>query len=269
MNLFEIFLIQPLVNGLILFYRVLGGNMGLAIIAFSIFLRLILNPLTAPYLESMKKMRDLAPQLEKLKKKYKTNKIKMAQAQAELYRQKGVNPSSGCLTYLLQIVILITFFNVFTRTLAGANDPTSTFNELLYQPLKFSPGESLNTKFLYVDITKPDVLDFPFLSFSLPGPIVILASLTQFISAKVSTSYTLMQEKISKKTPQKSDDVQTAMQKSMIYTFPLLTLIVGMKFASGLALYWFVFSLIQTYQQIKTQGWGELTPAVEKIKKVL
>jgi membrane protein insertase Oxa1/YidC/SpoIIIJ len=53
--------------------------------------------------------------------------------------------------------------------------------------------------------------------------------------------YTKAEEKVAKKTSEKSDDFQVAMQKSMIYTFPLFTLFIGMQFASGLAIYWLVF----------------------------
>ena len=73
--MFETILIQPLANGLILFYKLLGGNLGVAIIGFSIFLRFALNPLTKPYMKSMQKMKELAPQLEKLKRKYKGDKM--------------------------------------------------------------------------------------------------------------------------------------------------------------------------------------------------
>jgi len=58
------------------------------------------------------------------------------------------------------------------------------------------------------------------------------------------------------------------MQKSMIYTFPLFTLLIGIRFASGLALYWLVFSLTQMYQQVRTQGWGELTPWLTRFNLV-
>src|SRR3990172_6088182 len=173
MNIFTTFLIQPLANGLILFYKLLGHNMGLAIIGFSLFLRFIFNPLTKPYMNSMKKMKDLTPQLAKLKKKH-NDKVKLAQAQADLYKQRGVNPGAGCLPYLLQIVVLIAFFNVFTRTLSPDGDPLGRFNELLYAPLQFAQGESINTKFLYLDITKPDVFKSSSLPFPIPGPILIL-----------------------------------------------------------------------------------------------
>ena len=265
MNIFTTLLIQPLANGLILFYRFLGSNMGLAIIGFSFALRFLLNPLTKPYMKSMKKMKDFEPQLAKLKEKHKDDKKKLMEAQKEFYRQKGINPGAGCLPYLLQIVVLIALFNVFTRVLSPDGDVISKFNELLYAPLKFSEGQSLNTKFLYLDVTKPDAFKVAFLPFVIPGPILIFAALLQFLSAKMMAPIQKVEEKVAKKTPGAADNLQVSMQKSMSLTFPLFTLIFGLKFPSGLALYWFLFSLFQAYQQYKTSGWGGLTPLVSKI----
>ena len=266
MNIFTAILIQPLANGLMVFYKLLGGNMGLAIIVYTIFLRFILNPLTKPYMESMKKMKDLAPQILKLKKKHGNDKVKFAQAQADFYKEKGINPGAGCLPYILQIVVLIAFFNVFMKALSPNGDATAQFNQLLYQPLKFAEGDVLNTKFLYLDITRPDKFNLPFLPFSIPGPLLIITALVQFLSAKINTPYTEIEEKVADKTSEKGDDFQVAMQKSMIYTFPLFTLLIGMNFASGLAIYWLVFSLTQAIQQIKSQGWGGLASWAEKFK---
>jgi len=239
--------------------------MGLAILGFGLFLRVILNPLTKPYMESMKKMKDFAPQLEKLKKRHTGDKVKLAQAQSEFYKQKGINPGAGCLPYLLQIVVLIAFFNVFSRVLTPNGDIVVRFNELLYEPLKFGAQEIINTKFLYLDVTRPDVINIPFLPLPLPGPVLILAALVQFLSAKIMAPYVKEEEKIAEKTDEKADDIQAAMQKSMIYTFPLMTLVIGFRFASGLALYWLLFSIYQAIQQYNSQGWGGLTPWIEKI----
>jgi YidC/Oxa1 family membrane protein insertase len=268
MNIFVIFFVQPLANGLILFYRLLGENMGLAIIGFTFFLRFILNPLNKPYMESMKKMRDLAPELEKVKVKFKDDKLKLAQAQAELYKQNKVNPGAGCLPYILQIVILIAFFNVFSRTLVVGTDTTTSFNNLLYPQLRFGEGQSINTNFLYFNITHPDTFKIPGISFALPGPLLILAALLQFLTAKISLPYIKIEEGAAKRTSDQTDDMQVSMQKSMIYMFPLMTIMVGMKFASGLALYWLVFSSTQIYQQVRSQGWGELSPFIHKLKLV-
>ena len=263
--MFTTILIEPLANGLILFYRLLGSNMGLAIIGFSLFLRLILTPLTRPYMKSMKRMREIAPNVEKLKKKYKGDKVKFAKAQADLYKQKGISPGAGCIPYILQIVVLIAFFNVFTRTLSADGDPTSRFNDLLYPFLQFDQGEIVNTNFLYLDVTTPDVIKLDFLPFNLPGPILILAALVQFVSAKITAPFQKAQEKVAEKTPGAADDIQTAMQKSMVFTFPLFTLIIGLNFPAGLAIYWFMFSLIQAYQQYRSSGWGGLTPFLTKV----
>lgn len=238
--------------------------MGLAILGFGLFLRIVLNPLTKPYMESMKKMKEFGPQLEKLKKKYKGDKVKLTQAQSEFYKQKGINPGAGCLPYLLQIVVLIAFFNVFTRTLTPNGDIVTSFNSLLYEPLKFAAGEVVNTKFLYLDVTKPDVFPVSFLPFSMPGPVLLLAAFVQFISAKIMSPYVEAEEKVAKKTKGMADDVQVAMQQSMVYTFPLFTLVFGMRFASGLALYWLLFSLYQAAQQYKSHGWGGLTPWIKR-----
>ncbi len=263
MNIFQILLTQPLANGLALSYQLLGQNMGIAIIFFSVFLRFILTPLTRPYMDSMKKMKSYQKDLNKLKNKHKGDKKKYMQAQADFYKDKGINPSAGCLPYLLQIVVLIAFFNVFSRVLGPGGDIVSKFNALLYEPLKFASDANINTRFLYLDITKPDTIT-GILPFALPGPFLILAALVQFISAKISAPYIEVEEKIAQKTKTESDDMQVAMQKSMVYTFPLITLLVGINFASGLVLYWFIFSAFQAYQQYRSSGWGGLTPWLKK-----
>lgn len=264
MEIFNTLLVQPLANGLIIFYNLLGDNLGLGIIGFTIFLRLMLNPLTKPYMQSMKKMKEFGPQLAKLKNKHKGDKVKQAQAQADFYKEKGINPGAGCVPYLIQIVILIAFFRVFTTTLSG-DDPTASFNEMLYEPLKFSQGEILNTQFLGHDLTQPAVINVDFLPFALPGLLLIFAALIQFVSAKIMQPYIEAEEKVAKKTEKKDDDMQVALQKSMVLTFPLFTLVFGMKFPAGLALYWLTISLFQTIQQYRNAGWGGMTPLINRI----
>lgn len=265
MNIFNIILIQPLANGLILFYKVLGQNMGIAIIAFSLFLRFILNPLTKPYMASMKKIKDAEPQLSKLKEKYKGDKQGLMKAQADFYKEKGINPGAGCLPYLLQIVVLIALFNVFTKVLVSGPESMNTLNTYLYQPLKFAEGTTISSNFLYLDITKPDKFVIPGLPFPLPGPILLLAALLQLASSVMMMPRVTAEQKLAKKTSGKEDDLQASMQKSTMYTFPLFTIIFGMSFSSGLALYWAVFSAFQVWQQFQTSGWGGLSPFIEKI----
>lgn len=263
-NIFNIILIQPLANGLILFYNLLGQNFGIAIIAFSTVLRLVLTPLTKPYMDSMKRIKELAPNIQKLKAKYKGDKMKFAQAQADLYKEKGINPSAGCLPYILQIVVLIAFFNVFSNTIYSG-DVVANFNKLLYPALKFMEGQTINTSFLYLDLTKPDIFRIPSIPFPIPGPLLILSALIQFFSAKMMMPLVAAEKKVSEKTKGEEDDIQVAMQQSSLYTFPLFTLFFGVQFPSALALYWIMFSLFQMVQQYGSSGWGGATPWLKKL----
>lgn len=268
----QIPIITPLLlNGLILFYKLLGGNLGVAIIVFSLVLVFSMRPLTKPYMESMKKIRAMEPQLAKLRKKFGKDKMKMSQAQAELYKQNKINPMAGCLPYILQFVILIALFGVFTTTFpknVDVNTITVDLNKHLYAPLQFSLGQTLNTKFLYLDISQPDKLNrlIQGIPDFIPGIFVILATLGQFLSVKIMAPYLSEEEKIAKKSKGKGDDMQVAMQSSMTYMLPLMTLYFGLQFQSGLALYWLVFSVVNVWQQVQMSGWGSLTPQINLLK---
>ena len=144
--------------------------------------------------------------------------------------------------------------------MAGGADTTAAINELLYPFLKLAPGEIVNTQFLWLDLTQPNTINIPALPFPLPGALLIVAAAIQFISAKITAPYAEAQDRVAKSTPQKSDDMQATIQKSMIYTFPAITIIIGLRFPAGLAIYWLVFSAIQAYQQYRSTGWGGLTP---------
>lgn len=266
MNIFTIALVQPLANGLAIFYRLFGSNMGLAIIGFSVFLKFILDPLTRKSLENMKQMNDLRPQLQKLQAKHKGDRQKYMRAQADFYKEKGFNPSAGCLPQIVQIVVLYAFLSIFNQVLKADGQIVDHFNNLLYPPLKFAADTVINTRFLYLDILKPDAFNIAGIPFGIPGPLLILAAIAQFVSAKIMQPFIQKEEKIAKKTPEKSDDAMVMSQQYTILMLPFLTIIFGLRFASGLALYWLVFSLIQTWQQYKIAGAGSLTPFVNKIK---
>lgn len=246
--------------------------MGLAIIAFSVFLRIVLLPLTRPYMESMKKMREHQKDIDKLKRRHKGDRQALMKAQSDFYKEKGINPSAGCLPYLLQIVVLIFLFRVFSMVFVPNADIAQKFNELLYQPLRFSATEQVNTHFLYLDVAKPDrlndLLSLPSSAPAIPGLFIIAAALLQLVSAKMAAPYVEEEKKAAKKTKEMGDDMAVAMQGSMIYMFPLMTLVIGLNFASSLALYWVSFSAFQAWQQYQASGWGGATPWIARLKKV-
>ena len=264
-QIWNLVLFQPLVNGLIFLYKIFG-NLGAAIIILTLVLRAILIPLTVPSIEASKKMAELAPELEKLKKRYGGDKQKFAQAQMELYRQKKINPAAGCLPQIIQLIILIALYQAFIQVLRiNGTEVIAKLNEILYSPLRLPLETKINLSFLYLDLSKPDV--FRFSGMPIPGIFLILAALTQFLSSKMMQPAVKTQEKIAQKTEEKADDIATSMQSQMLYLFPLMTILIGFTFPSGLILYWFIFSLFQLSQQYFLSGWGGLTPWIEKIRK--
>ncbi|MFH1840910.1 MAG: YidC/Oxa1 family membrane protein insertase [Candidatus Shapirobacteria bacterium] len=242
-------LYQPLVNALIFLYELLFHNFGLAIIFLTVALRAVMIPLTLPSLKAAAKMKELQPELNKLKKQYAGDKKALAAAQLELYKKYGINPAAGCLPQIVQLVVLIALYQAFIRVLNANGEMVTRLNEVLYAPLKLAEGAVINTRFLYLDLAKPDVFRLSGLSFPLPGVFLVLAAAVQFLSAKMMMPVADKQAAIAEKTAEKSDDLATAMQTQSVYIFPLMTIFIGFTFPSGLVLYWFVFSAFQMGQQ--------------------
>ena len=105
------------------------GNWGLAILAVTFLIRLLLFPLTAKSYVSMKKMQKLAPKMNAIRDKYKKAKSDAAQRQKmntelmALYQAEGYNPMSGCLPIVLQLPVLVAFYNVLSRSIELRHAP--------------------------------------------------------------------------------------------------------------------------------------------------
>jgi len=253
-ELWHLLLYQPLVNALIFLYQILFGNLGLAILALTILIRALLIPLTLPSMRAAQKMKELAPDLEKLKKKHQNDKQAYARAQMALYKKHGANPAAGCLPQIIQLIILIALYQAFRQVLYENGEMIARLNEILYSSLKLPAETIINTHFLYLDLAKPDIFRLPkeFLGGLLPGipgPFLIGAAIVQFLSSKLMSPAVKNAQKQAKKTPGELDDMATSMQKQMLYLFPLMTILIGFSFPSGLVLYWFIFSAFTALQQ--------------------
>jgi YidC/Oxa1 family membrane protein insertase len=241
MILFDAILINPILNLLILFYKIFLGNFGWAIIGLTLFLRVLFLPLTIPSLKAAQKQRELQPELAKLKKKHGKDREKMARAQMDLFRRHNINPASGCFFQLIQIVFLIALYQVFIRVLNTNGQAVVQLNQLLYANfLKFAPGQELNLHFFFWDLAKAD----PYLV--LP----VLAGLSQFALSKLMMPAIEKGQEKAKETPDKSDDLMYTMQSQTMYLMPLMTVFIGWRLPSGLVLYWLASTLFSLGQQI-------------------
>lgn len=257
-NIWNTLLFYPLLNALVWLYQ-LTGNFGWAIILLTVGLRAVMTPMVWSSMKTMKKQQELNPEIAKLKGKFKDDKQGLMTAQAELYKQHGLNPAAGCLPQILQIVVLIALFNAFNLVLhTPAAELVAKLNPLLYPFNQLAANTQISTWFFGIDMIKPNLINIPGLPFAVPGLLVILSAVVQFLSSKMM----MPEEKIVKKD---DDDIMSASQEQMLYMFPLMTLIFGYQFPGGLVLYWFVFSLVSGIQQYFATGWGGLSPWLRRL----
>ena len=192
------------------------GNYGIAIIIVTILMRIVIFPLTLKQEKSMKKMRELQPEIEKIKEKYKDNPQEYQQKTAELYRESGVNPLGGCLPLLIQMPVFVALYWAFSGNAIPAD-----------------------AKFLWFTLKQPDRL-FMIGNFAFNLLPILNVGVT-YIQQKIMTSATSGQES--------SQQMQT-----MLYMMPLMMLFIFYKMPSGVTLYYLVsgaLSLVQQYFILK------------------
>lgn len=238
-QIFHSFIFQPIYNALILLYNVIPvHDLGVAIILLTVIVRLLLYPISKKQIESQKKLQDLQPEIKKLQDKYKDDKEKKGRALMEFYKEKKVNPASGCLPLVVQIVFFIALYQAF---IAGINF-NSTCGDL-YSFVACPSGINMNF-FGILDLAKPNVV------------LAVIAAAGQFVQTKMMMS--------KNPAPAKKGDFSSIMNQQMLYLGPLLTLFIGMKFPAGLALYWVVNTLFAIVQQYLTMKEPERVPGDNK-----
>ncbi len=204
-------------------------NWGLAIIVFSIILKALLYPLSAPQMRASQKMRLLAPQMTAIRDKHKDDMQKQQKEIMNLYGEYGVNPMGGCFPTLLQMPILYTLWTVFRTNL---NLRQSDF------------------AFWIHDLSIPDTIvdfGFSFMGLKSISGLALLMGVTMFIQQKLT--------------------ITDPRQKSLIYVMPIMFTLMFSSFPSGLNLYYFMFNLIGIGQQIYINQYSSKTLTLEQMKQ--
>jgi len=229
-QLFHSIIYQPIYNALIFLYNIVPGHdLGVAIILLTIIIRVILYPLAKKQIESQKKMQEIQPEIKKLQEKYKGDKEKQGKELMRFYKEKKVNPASGCLPLVVQIIFIIALYQALV---AGIN-----FSECKGLYSFVACPATIKTGFLGIlDLAKPSIV------------LAILTAAAQFVQTKM-----MMGTIKSAPTSGKGDFAQT-MNKQMLYLGPLLTLFIGARFPAGLPLYWLVMTLFMIAQQYWVMG---------------
>jgi YidC/Oxa1 family membrane protein insertase len=285
----------PLFNLLIFLYELPFLDLALAIIVFTIIIRTLLAPLFVRQIRSQKEMQRMQPLVREVQRKHKGNRQKIAEETMALYKEHGVNQFGGCLPVLLQLPLLLALYQALLRasgTITGftVNDGNRQWFEQLqaagvvdalgnntYQvafdgacnlpaysqlpqflplncqliaPIHLESHVNTTVSWLFnLDLAKIDhVFAIGIGGTFAISALAIIAAILQFVQVKMTSA------------PANPDDPTAGMTNTMMYTFPLLTIVWGGIFPSGLILYWIVYTAYLIGQQYLIMGWGNLFP---------
>lgn len=246
-------LVGFMINVLLYIYSLVGQNFGIAIILFTIIVRLATHPLTVKQLKGSTAMQDMQKDKRwiEAQKKYKNDKEKLSQEQMKLYKELGVNPFASCLPTLIQLPIIIGLYQAVIQALAATPfDLIQLTNKVYAGYLNISQLFPLHNRFLWMDLSKPDILNIP----GIPFPIPILAVLV------VISTY--IQSKLTTPPPASPDDQSAQMTGMMTIYMPILMGWMAFTLASGLSLYFVVSNIIGIVQYaiLGKVNWSNLLP---------
>lgn len=253
--MWDMFIIDPMVNTLLLTYG-LVANFGIAIILFTVLVRMITYPLTIQQMKGAQVMQDMQQSKEwkDMQKKYKDDKQRLQQEQAKLMQSMGVNPFSSCLPTLIQFPIIIGLYQAIIRALAVTPVQLLDLSWHIYPGFLKMFGITatqlipIQNRFLWMDLSQPERLEV----FGIGIPVLaIVVVVTTYLQSKLMTPA----------NPQPGDQSAQMTQAMNLY-MPLLMGYLALTFASGLSLY-FVASNLITVVQYALMGklnWRNLLP---------
>jgi len=235
-EIWDLIILQPVINCLIGLSSYLFGSFGLAIIALTIVVNALMYRLTMKQVKASKGMQELQPQMAELQKKYGKDKQKLAQEQMRMYKESGLSPAGCLLPMLVQMPVWIALFQAVMRLVAVIPENLLGLSKYLYSwPIIYSTLP-LQNKFLWLDLAEGDLF------------LAILVGATMWLQQKMVT-------------PTSADPKQQAQGRMMLWMMPMMFAFICLSFPSGLALYWVTSSIIRIVIQYLVTGWGALAPA--------
>ena len=260
--MFDAILITPFVNVILFIYKLIGGNFGIAIILFTILVKLITWPLQAKSIKSAKAMQDL--QKDKryidMQNKYKNDKEKLAQAQMQLYKDMKISPFASCLPTLIQLPIIIGLYQALILALATTQYDLLRLTNHIY-PGFLSVAEliPLNREFLWMNLSQPERLFIPGIPFGIPL-LTIIVVVTTFLQQKLMTP------------PSTGPGDQSSQMTGMMNIYmPLLMGWISFTLSAGLAVYFVISNLVVIFQYaIMVQlSWRNIFPGKQSKPEII
>jgi YidC/Oxa1 family membrane protein insertase len=260
--MFTTLIVQPIFNLLVLIYAILPGhNFGLALIIFTVIIRLLLWPMLKKQLHQAKAMRNLQPEIKRVKKAAKGDRTKESQMLMELYKERGINPFATFPTLILQLIILIGLYSGLRRVIV---DPHAivTFAYPSLQHLSWMKELSHNihkfddTLFGVVNLSRA-ALNKGGHGVYWPALLIVFGSaVAQFYQSKQLLPVSkdsrglraILRDAGTGKQADQSE-VNAAVGRSTRYLLPVMIFVFTVSIASALSLYWLTGGIVAFIQQ--------------------
>lgn len=225
--LWNTFLYEPLHNALVFLIGIVpGGDVGVAVIILTVVVKLVLFPLSQKSIRSQIAMKLIEPDIAKIKADY-PDKQEQAKKTFELYKEKKVNPFSGCLVVLIQLPIIFALYYVFFK---GLDIGAAKLYSFVPMP------DVVNTNFLGIlDVTSKSIV------------LAILTGISQFFQMKLSVPATPPSVPGEKSF---ATDFAKSMNFQMKYILPVFIAFVSYSISAAIALYWFTSNLFAIGQEL-------------------
>lgn len=216
-------LLGPIMNGLIVIAHAVGDNYGVAIILFTLIVRVLTYPLTLRQLRATRSMQEMQPRMQEIQKKYKDPRRRQEELM-KVYREAGFNPLGCIWPLLVQMPIWIALYQVLRRTLGDTPEQLLRLSSDLYDWSYITSAIPINRDFLFWDLGSS--------SLEQSLPLAIMVGVTAYIQQKVSTA---------RMGPR--DERSESMNRTMLWMMPFMFGFFTLQVPAGLGLYWLVTSI--------------------------
>jgi YidC/Oxa1 family membrane protein insertase len=227
--MWKTFIYTPILNILVLLLTyVTFGDLGLAIVVLTIIIKALLYPLSKKAIVSQIEMSHIQGEISAIKAK-KLTKEEEARETFALYKDKKVNPFSGCLVMIVQLPIIFGLYYVFLKGLDFTNAPLYSF---------VSAPIDIRTTFLgFIDLLEKNSII-----------IAIMTAATQFLQVHISPTQKI-QAKANSGATGFSADLQKSMQTQVKFVFPIIVGFISYQIQAAVGLYWIVNNIITIFQE--------------------
>lgn len=242
-------------------------NYGLAIIIFTVLLKVFMLPISVKQQQTIKKNAKMQVKVKEIQEKYSNDQVRQSQELMELYKKENMSPFSGCLSSIVQLLIIISIFYLVSRPLTYMlHIDQNTLNQYVqeisensnervnYQEIavirekaKDDENVALNMNFLGLDLSAiPSQNYSDWKVFIIP----VLYVLTSIVSMKITTSMQSKQMQGAEgKEKSEEEETMAEMSKTMTYMMPVMAVSISLIAPLGLALYWLVSNLLMIIER--------------------